>query len=83
VIESILAWLASKGVGIILGAIFGAANDYASKRKAEAAQRDAGAAEATAQTNKETADAQRRASDAMLNTGDLDDLVDDLSKGKF
>lgn len=75
-LSAVLTWFASKGVGLLLGAIFGAANEYATNRKAEQAQRDAGAAEAAAATNKETSDANRRAADAAVNS-DRGDAADD------
>jgi len=82
-LSAIGAWLASKGLGAILGWLAGMASDYIRQRQADANAKSVGQLTVTAKVNQEAADADRRATKAAIDAPDVGGVIDDLDRGKL
>ena len=82
-LSAILGWFATKGIGVILGALTGMASDYFRQRQADANAKALGVSTTTAKINQEAADADRRATKAAIDAPDVGGVIDDLDRGKF
>ena len=82
-LSTIVAWLGSKGLGVILGWLAGMASDYVRQQQADANAKSVGSLTVTAKVNQEAADADRRITKATIDAPDIGRVIDDLDRGKL
>lgn len=80
-IETVTAWLASKGVSLILGYAFGFLRDLFNDWQAARAQKEAGRIEAERAQAQAGAEAQKRLADEGAKAVTEDDAIKQMERG--